>query len=125
MSFSFALPISRKFFERTLVHLSFAITGEFAETFPKKQKAIAMITTRRFGIDSSWAEIAGNRVNRQCCFVNPDRGDVRCSSRLYKPETVAVNSFADDRTSCSCFNVASKITQRAAISAWGLRGEDR
>ena len=50
MSFSLALPSKRKFFERTLVHVSLADTGELEETRPRKQKTIARIKARRFVI---------------------------------------------------------------------------
>ena len=50
MSFSLALPTSRKFFERTLVQVSFADTGACEETTPRKQKTIARVKARRFVI---------------------------------------------------------------------------
>src|SRR6185436_15698351 len=50
ISFSLALPSIRKFFERTLVHLSFADTGAEEQTTPRKQKAIARTIARRFVI---------------------------------------------------------------------------
>src|SRR5260370_36079516 len=48
ISFSLALPISRKFFGRRLVQVSFAETGRSVEAISKKQRIDPRIIVRRF-----------------------------------------------------------------------------
>src|SRR5260370_40882254 len=50
ISFSLALPISRKFFERRLVQVSFAETGRSVEAISKKQRIVGRISVRRFTV---------------------------------------------------------------------------
>ena len=46
--FSFALPMRWKFLLRTLIHVSFADTVDWAETIARKQRATARGNTKRF-----------------------------------------------------------------------------
>jgi hypothetical protein len=51
MSFSFALPTNRKFFERTLVQVSLADAGAREAATTKKQETVARTRASRFVID--------------------------------------------------------------------------
>ena len=99
MSFSLALPTNRKFFERTLVQVSFADTGAWEETTPRKQKTIAKVKTRRFVISRGvYGKLQVNWARAANCLANHAEETARFSCRLYKPALGDVNRFAVGQT---------------------------
>ena len=85
MSFSLALPINRKFFERTLVHESLAATGACDETAAIKERTIARTTTSRFVIDVSFA-VSRESIGLGSLLLSVAVAEetTRFSCRLYK-----------------------------------------